>query len=52
VKYDAMLDEYYDFHEWDREGRPLPETLKKIELDGLEEWDFYGYPEKKPKNKK
>ena len=41
VKYDAMLDEYYDFHGWDREGRPLPETLKKIGLDGLDKWEFY-----------
>ena len=46
VKYDAMLDEYYDFHGWDREGRPLPETLKKIELDGLDEWDLYGSAQK------
>jgi aldehyde:ferredoxin oxidoreductase len=36
-KYDMMLDEYYDFHGWDREGNPTPETLKKIGLDDLDD---------------
>jgi len=37
-KYDMMLDEYYDYHGWDREGRPTPETLKKIGLENVEGW--------------
>jgi aldehyde:ferredoxin oxidoreductase len=32
-KYGEMLDEYYDIRGWDREGRPLPETLKRLDLD-------------------
>lgn len=32
-KYDMMLDEYYDYHGWDKEGNPTPETLKKIGLE-------------------
>ena len=34
--YDQMLDEYYEYKGWDKEGVPTPETLKKIELDDLE----------------
>jgi len=29
-----MLDEYYDLRGWDEEGRPRPETLKALELEG------------------
>jgi aldehyde:ferredoxin oxidoreductase len=36
-KYDKMLDAYYDWKGWDRDGNPTPETLKKIGLDDLEE---------------
>lgn len=32
-KFKAMLDEYYKIHEWDEEGVPKPETLKKLGLD-------------------
>ena len=39
-KYDMMLDEYYDFHGWDREGNPTPETLKKIGLENVYEWKY------------
>jgi len=39
-KYDMMLDEYYDFHGWDNEGTPTPQTLKKIGLEGIENWDY------------
>ena len=33
-KWDGLLDEYYELHGWDREGRPTPETLKRLGLDG------------------
>ncbi len=39
-KYDMMLDEYYDFHGWDREGNPTPETLKKIGLENVDKWNL------------
>ncbi len=32
-KWDQMLDTYYDGLGWDREGRPLPETLNKLGLE-------------------
>lgn len=32
-KFKAMLDEYYKIHEWDENGVPTPETLKKLGLD-------------------
>jgi aldehyde:ferredoxin oxidoreductase len=32
-KYSHMLDEYYDLHGWDWEGRPLPETLEQLGLE-------------------
>ncbi len=35
-KYDMMLDEYYDYHGWDRDGNPTPETLKKIGLEDVD----------------
>ncbi|NOZ57602.1 MAG: hypothetical protein GXO73_12535 [Calditrichaeota bacterium] len=34
VKLDQMLDEYYAFRGWDKNGVPKPETLKRL---GLEE---------------
>ncbi len=33
-KWDEMLDKYYEINGWDKQGRPLPETLKRL---GLEE---------------
>jgi len=32
-KFKAMLDEYYQIHQWDEKGVPKPETLKKLGLD-------------------
>jgi aldehyde:ferredoxin oxidoreductase len=32
-KYEKLLDEYYELHGWDEEGRPLPETLRRLRLD-------------------
>ena len=32
-KFEQMLDTYYEAMGWDKEGRPLPETLKKLGLD-------------------
>ncbi|NOY45335.1 MAG: aldehyde ferredoxin oxidoreductase family protein [Deltaproteobacteria bacterium] len=32
-RFDAMLDEYYDIHGWDREGRPTDATLARLGLD-------------------
>jgi len=31
-KIDKMLDEYYEFHGWDANGRPRPETLERLGL--------------------
>jgi aldehyde:ferredoxin oxidoreductase len=31
-KFEAMLDEYYAHHGWDREGRPTEETLARLGL--------------------
>lgn len=33
-KYDEMLDEYYELHEWDKNGVPKAETLEKLGLAG------------------
>jgi aldehyde:ferredoxin oxidoreductase len=33
-KFTRMIDEYYELHGWDAGGVPLPETLKKLGLDG------------------
>jgi aldehyde:ferredoxin oxidoreductase len=33
-KFTQMIDEYYELHGWDEGGVPLPETLKKLGLDG------------------
>jgi aldehyde:ferredoxin oxidoreductase len=32
---DALLDEYYDARGWDRQGRPTPETLKRLGLEDV-----------------
>lgn len=32
-KSERLLDEYYESHGWDKEGRPTPETLKYLGLD-------------------
>lgn len=34
AKFEHMLDEYYELHGWDSDGRPLPKTLSKLGLDG------------------
>jgi aldehyde:ferredoxin oxidoreductase len=39
-KYEMALDEYYEAHGWDKEGRPKKETLEKIGLGELEE-EYY-----------
>jgi len=37
-KYDQMLDDYYEYHGWDKGGNPTPETLKKIGLEKVDQW--------------
>ncbi|MBN1966396.1 MAG: aldehyde ferredoxin oxidoreductase, partial [Anaerolineae bacterium] len=37
VKLAPMLEEYYQFRGWDKDGVPKPETLKLLELDTLME---------------
>jgi aldehyde:ferredoxin oxidoreductase len=32
-QFEKMLDEYYEFHKWDKNGVPTEETLKKLGLD-------------------
>jgi len=32
-KFDKMLDEYYEFHGWDKNGVPTREALSKLGLD-------------------
>lgn len=32
VWFDRMLDEYYELHGWDRNGRPTEEGLKRLEI--------------------
>jgi aldehyde:ferredoxin oxidoreductase len=32
-KFKGMLDEYYRLHEWDENGVPTPEFLKKMGID-------------------
>lgn len=32
-KWEKLLDEYYEIHGWDSEGRPTPQTLKRLGLD-------------------
>ncbi|MBW1767036.1 MAG: aldehyde ferredoxin oxidoreductase family protein [Deltaproteobacteria bacterium] len=39
-KYDMMLDEYYDYQGWDKEGNPTPGTLKELGLDSINELDL------------
>lgn len=31
-RFEHMLDEYYELHGWDKDGRPLPETLARLGL--------------------
>jgi aldehyde:ferredoxin oxidoreductase len=33
--FDQMLDTYYEAMGWDKEGRPLPETLNRLGLDSV-----------------
>lgn len=40
-RYELMLDEYYRYHGWDKKGNPTARTLKKIGLDGLEDWKVF-----------
>jgi len=39
-KYDMMLDEYYTYHGWDKEGNPTPETLREVGLEDIDEWEL------------
>jgi aldehyde:ferredoxin oxidoreductase len=32
-KFTKMIDEYYQYHGWDENGVPTPETLKRLEID-------------------
>jgi len=32
-KFKKMIDQYYQLHEWDENGVPKPETLKKLKID-------------------
>jgi aldehyde:ferredoxin oxidoreductase len=34
ARFEHMLDEYYELHGWDEDGRPLPETLERLGLKG------------------
>ncbi|UCE52722.1 MAG: aldehyde ferredoxin oxidoreductase family protein [Desulfobacterales bacterium] len=34
-KFKAMVDEYYQLHEWDEEGVPAPELLKRLDISDL-----------------
>jgi len=34
-KYDKMVDDYYEAMGWDKAGRPLPETLKRLGLESV-----------------
>jgi aldehyde:ferredoxin oxidoreductase len=36
-EFQAMLDEYYQLSGLDQEGKPLPETLKRLDLDKEDE---------------
>ena len=31
-KYEKLLDAYYRLHGWDKNGKPKPETLRKLSL--------------------
>jgi aldehyde:ferredoxin oxidoreductase len=35
VKWEGMLDEYYQLRGWDRNGAPTPEKLKQLGLDDI-----------------
>lgn len=32
-KFNKMLDEFYEHHNWDKDGVPTPETLERLGLD-------------------
>lgn len=32
-KFDKMVDDYYEAMDWDKAGRPLPDTLKRLGLE-------------------
>jgi aldehyde:ferredoxin oxidoreductase len=34
-KFRALVDEYYQLHEWDEEGFPTPELLKRLDISDL-----------------
>lgn len=34
-KFEAMLDEYYQLHEWDENGVPTPQLLERLEINDL-----------------
>ena len=34
-KFEAMLDEYYQLHEWDKQGVPTPQLLERLEIGDL-----------------
>jgi aldehyde:ferredoxin oxidoreductase len=34
-KFEAMLDEYYQLHEWDEKGVPTPQLLKRLAISDL-----------------
>ena len=34
-KWDQMVDTYYEYRGWDKEGRPLPETLRRVGLEDV-----------------
>ncbi len=36
-EFQAMLDEYYELSGLDKDGKPLPETLERLQLDDAEE---------------
>jgi len=33
IQFEKMLNEYYELHDWDRDGVPKKETLEKLKLD-------------------
>ena len=34
-KFKTLVDEYYQLHEWDQEGFPMPELLKRLDISDL-----------------
>jgi aldehyde:ferredoxin oxidoreductase len=35
IELDAMLNEYYEFRDWDSDGIPTKEKLRELELEGI-----------------